>query len=251
MGYIMKNSFFHIIVVVLLLAFCGCSLNTEEPPQLTEQPSDIPVTFPAPVPEDKITYSEDNYKNETFLAPKYISIFDDMLYYSISIPDYPYAGKRGGSQLRKCNFDLSQEDGLFTVTRFPRFTLNPDGRLIIREMTDNEFYIYDVHDNVLEKGILQNSKVSYDDAVLYKDKIILNLYERGSDMPRRLNIYDTKENLEETVSTGSIINIGVIDDAIYFWSLQDSGTDIPPSVQAIMRYDMKSKTTEKVFEVDM
>ena len=252
----MKLKIFY-IVLVILLGSCGCTLKNAEPTEIPELPSDNIIIDPVPEADEETIYSEANYENDVFHVPGNIFICDGWIYYSINNNNY----SSNRNIFRKCKLDLTQEETLFSTELrdtyyHPRFSINPDGYLISNEVdstcdpTERELFIYCVHDGNLEKGILRSTDI-YGGIVLYKDKIIMGLRERGPDQQTKINIYDREGVYEKTVCEGQIISFGVIDDSIYYWPMQFNETEMPTSVQSIMCYNMKIGTTEKALDVSM
>ena len=263
----MKMNLYKILTFILLvsLIMSGCSVGVKEPPVVSESPSDTTAVIPAPVLEDenKNEYSESNYKNESFLASGYISVYENMIYYSLIVPGEASGGNNTyKNELRRCSFDLLKDESIFSTESYPwyyhpRFVLNPDGHFISNEIDLSQssptsaLYIFNVHDGSIEKNILSTSQSIYGDIVLYKDKIIYSIDNRGAESSTKIDIYDLRNNSVNTIFTGAVYDFGVIDNAIYFLPIQYDSENQPSPKQAIMRYDILSETTERVFTFDL
>ena len=271
-----------ILVVVLVLLKSGVLSPNAEGPQggdtpvvvdgpgeePAEEPGEEPeITVPAPEPSRFEGDENADYGNEAFLVNKDFAIYDGCLFYSEKI-------NMSDDRIIKLNLATMQREELVLpgTDSFDGFVINPAGYLVAgisrpdsRMADDNnnaEMNAYDVHDFSLAESIFAYDEYnsSYDGPILYKGKIVSTTGEIGINSDS-INIHDLKGGLVRTVFEGSVHStFGIVDDAIYYcpwlpenpealgWGDDDKNRKYG---NAVMRYDMKSGTAEKVFEFEI
>jgi len=254
---VLKNGLFVLLMAVAIMIFAGCGLehDVEEMPTELEASEALPASNEPPEAENEDkSISESNNEEEEFLTLAKHTVLNGWIY---------YANFYSPADLRKCRLDLSEDQAVFQTGFRNRFGLNADGECVQLDSAGprNRWYIYDVHKFTSEETDLSLTS-GQGVALLYRDNIFLgrNREEITEDMhvPLDIEMFDRKGNFVKTVTPEPVGSrdwghepyYALVDDALYYHvALNDD--DAISGKSRIMRYDLNTETTEKVFEFDV
>ena len=227
------------LLLVLLQPGCGNGTPPEEPeienlpevtvPELTET---VPDTS-----EEEVLFGmnmiHDGSIEEKFIEEKHLYFYDGWIYYNNS-----------DMEARKCRLDLTQD-----MLAFPggsHLKLNQDGYGLLMIYQDG-FYIFDANNGIAEAVSLPAyySRILYKNYIFGRIETIVNGFHEYW-----LEMYDLKDNIAKTIFPETLFDFAVVDDSVYYLPYYGNDDKTMPG-STIMRYDINSGETEKVFEFEM